>query len=108
MTVTRLDDMNFDKEVKKSGLPVIIDFWAEWCGPCKMMGPVFEDVANDFYGKIKFAKLNVDDYGNIAQQYNIKGIPCLIVTQSGNEIGRIIGYMEKDDLKNEIDKIIGQ
>lgn len=100
-----IDSENFDKEIEKSDLPVLIDFWAPWCGPCQMMGPVFEELASDFKSKIKFAKLNTDEEPEIAQQFNISGIPCLVLSVKGKEKNRIVGFMPKDALKKRIEEI---
>lgn len=95
---------NFDKEVKESEIPVIVDFWASWCMPCKMMSPVFEELSGEYSGKLKFAKLNTDEQSELANQYGITGIPCLIVMEKGKEKTRLVGYMGKDVLKTKIDE----
>ena len=97
---------NFDSEVLKSDLPVVIDCWAPWCGPCQMMGPVFEELSNDYKESLKFTKLNTDEEGELANQYSIQGIPCLIVTNKGKEIDRIVGFAPKEQMKEKIDSII--
>jgi len=97
---------NFEKEVIKSDVPVIIDFWAEWCGPCRMMAPVFEQLSKEFHGRLKFVKVNVDENSDIASKFGIRGIPCLVVTKRGEEIDRIVGYAPKDVLKSKIEEIL--
>lgn len=97
---------NFKKEVGESKIPVIIDFWAEWCGPCQMMKPVFEELSEVYKGKLKFAKVNVDEEGELASNYSVRGIPCLVIVNKGKEVDRIIGFMPKNELKRKIDKII--
>ena len=97
---------NFENEVIKSELPVIVDFWAEWCGPCKMMGPVFEELSKEYKGKLKFVKVDTEEFPEISGQYGIQGIPSLLVLKSGTEIGRIVGFNPKEELKAKIDKII--
>jgi thioredoxin 1 len=97
---------NFEKEVVKSEIPVIIDFWASWCGPCQMMGPVFEDLSKDFDGKLKFAKVNVEEEESLPAQFGVSGIPCLIVTKKGKEIDRIVGFAPKEVLREKIKEII--
>jgi thioredoxin 1 len=102
-----VDKKNFEAEVLKSKLPVVVDFWAEWCGPCRMMGPVFDELSKEYNGKIKFVKVNVDDEEVLASNNDIRGIPALVFFKNGNEIDRIIGYNPKDVLKKKINEIVG-
>lgn len=106
MTVIQLNNNNFENEVKKSEEPVIIDFYADWCGPCQMMKPVFEELSKEYEGKLKFAKLNTDENHDIAESFEISGIPCMIITREGKEIERIVGFMPAPMLKQKIDSII--
>ena len=99
-----LNKENFEKEVTKSDIPVIVDFWAEWCGPCKMLGPVFEEVSKEYEGKLKFAKLNTEEQSDIASEHGVMSIPTMIIFKEGKEADRIVGAMPKDTLKAEIDK----
>ena len=101
MATVELNNENFENEVLKSDKPVVVDFWASWCGPCRMMGPIFEELSNDI-SDIKFAKLSTEEYGDKASEYNIMSIPTLVVFKEGKEVGRISGVMPKEDLKEKI------
>ncbi len=96
---------NFEKEVTQSDKIVFADFWAEWCGPCQMMGPVFEGLSKEIT-KAKFVKINVDQNSNLANQYTISGIPCILALKQGKEIGRVVGFKPAEELKKELLKFI--
>ena len=96
--VIMLNEDNFRQEILKSEMPVLVDFWAAWCGPCKMVGPIVEELANDYVGKAKVCKLNVDDCGRIAQSYGVMSIPTLILFKDGQEANRIVGFRPKAEL----------
>jgi thioredoxin 1 len=104
--VIELNENNFKKEVEESKIPVIIDFFADWCGPCQMMKPIFEKISKEYEGKLTFAKLNTEDMPEIAQKYEIQGIPCLVLTKKGREVDRVIGFMSENSLKDKINEII--
>lgn len=87
---------NFQDEVLGSAEPVLVDFWAPWCGPCKMLSPVVEKVASANSGKAKFVKLNTDEHPNIAGQYQVSGIPCLILFKNGQPVDRVVGYVPEN------------
>ena len=98
---------NFKPEVLKSETPVLIDFWAPWCMPCKMVSPVVDELADDYNGKIKFAKANVDENTELATNLQILSIPVLILFKNGKEIKRITGANPKNYIQKEIDKALG-
>ena len=99
-------DDNFDTEVLKSNLPVLVDFWAEWCGPCKMIGPIVEEIASDYAGKVKVGKVNVDFNNQDAMQYGIRGIPALLVFKSGAVANQIVGAVPKNNITQILDEVI--
>jgi len=99
-------DDNFDTEVLKSNLPVLVDFWAEWCGPCKMIGPIVEEIADDYAGKVKVGKVNVDFNNQVAMQYGIRGIPALLVFKGGAVANQIVGAVPKNNITQILDEVI--
>ncbi len=108
MCVT-LTDQNFEEEVIKSNsLPVLVDFWASWCGPCRMLGPIIEELAKDFEGKIKVGKLNVDENSETAGKYEVLGIPSLKFFKKGEMVDEITGVQPKEVLVEKIKNIIGE
>jgi thioredoxin 1 len=104
--ITNLTDQTFDEEIKSSNEPVLVDFWAEWCGPCKMIGPTLEEISKDFAGRLKVAKLNVDDAQGTAQRYEVMSIPTLILFKDGEPRLRIVGAKGKGQLLQEIDPFL--
>ena len=95
ITVT---SQNFEQEVLKSDLPVLVDFWATWCGPCMMLAPTIEEIAEEYQGKIKVGKVNVDEEGALAMQFGIQSIPTLLYFKGGKPVDTKIGYMTKDQI----------
>src|SRR3989338_1913169 len=106
MAGTVFTDSNFKSEVLDSKQPVLVDFWAEWCCPCKMIGPIVEKIANEYTGKLKVGKLNVDENSQVPQQYDIQGIPTLILFKDGKDANRIVGYQSEEKLKNTINSFL--
>jgi thioredoxin 1 len=98
MGALHLDEKNFEAEVIKSSTPVLVDFWAEWCGPCKMIGPIIDQLAVELQGKLKVAKVNVDEAPQLAGQFNVMSIPTLLVFKGGQAVDQIVGAMPKDKL----------
>jgi thioredoxin 1 len=99
MATSPVSDATFESEVKKAELPVLVDFWAEWCGPCRMVGPILEELSEEFEGRIKIVKLDVDSNPQVAQSYNIRGIPALLLFKNGQVAGQQIGALPKHQLR---------
>jgi thioredoxin 1 len=99
MATTAVTDATFDNEVKKAGVPVLVDFWAEWCGPCRMVAPILEDLAKELAGQIKIVKVDVDNNQGVAAAYNIRSIPSLLLFKNGQVISQKLGAMPKHQLK---------
>ena len=104
--VTVLNDKNFDDVVKKSDVPVIVDFWADWCQPCLRSAPIFAELAGDFSGRVKFGKVNVEEQGQLAASYHIQSIPAFVVFKGGKEVHRLIGGRDKESFKAELEKVL--
>ena len=103
-----LNDQNFESEVLKSDLPVFVDFWASWCGPCKMMGPIVDEIAKDMEGKaIKIAKLNVDESAATAEKYNVMTIPTFKIFKGGEVADEFVGVQSKEEILKKLEKFIG-
>ncbi len=104
--ITTLSDANFNEEVKGSSEPVLVDFWAEWCGPCKMIAPILQEIANEQAGKLRVAKLNVDDAPATARQFQVMSIPTLILFKDGEMQKRIVGARGKGQLMEEFSEFL--
>jgi thioredoxin 1 len=100
--VLNVTDQNFDSEVLKSSQPVLVDFWAAWCGPCRMIAPTVEAIAGDYVGKAKIAKMNVDENQGVPGQYGIRSIPTLLLFKDGQVRGQIVGAQGRDAIENLI------
>ena len=103
MTV-KATDTSFEQEVLKSDTPVLVDFWAEWCGPCRMIGPSLEDIAKEMDGKLKVVKVNIDENPTTPSRYNVRSIPTLLLFKGGEPVERVVGVLKKDQLAAKIDK----
>jgi thioredoxin 1 len=103
--IITLTTANFDAEVVKSPVPVLVDFWAEWCGPCKMVAPILDELATEYSGRVKIAKVNIDDHQSLAAQYGIRAIPTLLLFKGGQVTDQIVGLRSKKDFKAKLDHV---
>ncbi len=101
-----LQDATFDKEVLKSDIPVLVDFWAVWCGPCKAVAPAVEELAKQYKGKVKIAKMDVDEHQQVPQQYGIRSIPTLLLFKGGRVVDTIVGAVPKSKLEDSLKKAL--
>jgi thioredoxin 1 len=102
--VATFTDGNFDADVLKASTPVLVDFWAEWCGPCRALGPTIDALANDYAGKVRVGKLNVDENQNVTVQYQVRGIPAVLLFKGGKMVDQVVGAADKSVFKQMLDK----
>ena len=101
-----VSDTTFEQEVKQSGIPVLVDFWAPWCGPCRKISPVIDEIAEEFKEKLKVVKINTDENIKTAQEYSISGIPSILIFKNGEAVERLVGLMQKQNLISSIEKYL--
>ncbi|HEY5274023.1 MAG TPA: thioredoxin [Acidimicrobiales bacterium] len=106
MAEKNLTDNSFDEEIMNSDTPVLVDFWAEWCGPCKLVAPILDEIAEEKSGSMRLAKLNIDDNIRTAQRFGVMSIPTMILFKNGEEVRRIVGAMGKSKLAAEIEEYL--
>jgi thioredoxin 1 len=104
--VEPVTDQTFEEAVIKAQRPVLVDFWAPWCGPCRMVAPIVEELAGEYAGRVDFYKLNTDENPAVATRYGIRSIPTLLVFKNGEPVGQIIGFRPKNDLKKRLDEVL--
>ena len=104
--ISTLSDATFDEEIKSADEPVVVDFWAEWCGPCKMISPILEEIATEHQGRLRVVKLNVDDNPSVARRFEVMAIPTLIVFKDGEPQKRLVGAKGKGQLLEELSEFI--
>ena len=103
--IVTLTQENFGNEVLQSPQPILVDFWAEWCGPCKMLAPILDELAEEYKGRVRIGKVNIDDYQNLATQYGIRSIPTLLLFKQGQVADQMVGLRSKRDLKASFDRV---
>ena len=105
MPTKAVTDASFAADVLQSDKPVLVDFWAEWCGPCKMVAPILDELADEYQGRVKIGKVNIDDHQSLATEYGIRAIPTLLMFNKGEVSEQIVGLKSKRDLKNSFDRV---
>lgn len=102
-----LTDANFTEEIKNSDVPVVVDFWAAWCGPCRMIAPIIDELASEYDGKAKIAKVDVDNNQQVAMQYGIRSIPTILMFKGGEQVETIVGAVPKEQIQNKLNALMG-
>jgi len=105
--IIEINDSNFDQDVLKSETPVLVDFWATWCGPCRALAPIVDELAKEYQGKLKVAKMDVDRNSATPMRYKVTGIPTLLVFKGGQVVEQLVGYRQKDQITQALDKHVG-
>jgi len=103
--ILTLTQENFAQEVLQSATPILVDFWAEWCGPCKMLAPILDELAGEYEGRVRIGKVNIDEHQALAAQYGIQSIPTLLLFQQGQVADQVLGLRSKKDLKSRFDRV---
>ena len=103
---TEVNDNDFEKQVLQNNVPVMVDFWAPWCGPCRLVAPIVEELVDEYAGKVEFVKLNVDDSPGVASKYSVRSIPTLMVFKGGKPVRQVIGAVPKRELKKQLDSVL--
>ena len=99
-------DQTFEDEVIQADVPTLVDFWAPWCGPCRMVAPIVEELAGEYDGRVKFVKVNTDENPQVSTRYNVRSIPTLLLFKGGEPAGQIVGFRPKKDLKDRLDQVL--
>jgi thioredoxin 1 len=105
--IVTITSTNFEKEVLQSATPILVDFWAEWCGPCKQIAPVLDELATEYDGKVKVGKVNIDDFQELAARFHINSIPTFLFFKNGQVVDQVVGLRSKKDFKVKLDQLAG-